>query len=76
MPGAQENKARTPIVAFIAVLPCLSVSRPELSVNPALPYFNQPDQALRDDLPPLFDQLVNNLTGRLNLADQADALTR
>jgi len=37
---------------------------------------NQADQALRDDLPRLFDQFVNNLTGWLDLSDQADALTR
>ena len=34
------------------------------------------EQALRDDLPRLLDQLVNDLTGRLDLADQAHALAR
>jgi hypothetical protein len=35
---------------------------------------NQNGQALRDDLPRLGDQLVNNLTRWLDLADQANAL--
>src|SRR5262245_20089397 len=34
----------------------------------------QADQALRDDLPRLLDQLVNELTGRLDRADQARSL--
>ena len=42
----------------------------------ASPCCNQTSQTLRDDLPRLFDQLVNNLTGGLDLADQAHALTR
>ena len=36
----------------------------------------QAEQALRDDLPRLLDQFVNELTGRLELADQASALAR
>src|SRR6516164_466292 len=36
----------------------------------------QADQALCDDLPRLLDQLVNDLTGRLDLADQAHVLAR
>src|SRR5262245_1317037 len=36
----------------------------------------QAEQALRDDLPRLLDQVVKDLTGRLDLADQADALAR
>src|SRR5262249_51676718 len=36
----------------------------------------QAEQALRDDLPRLLDQLVNDSTGRLDLADQAHALAR
>src|SRR5262249_27110171 len=36
----------------------------------------QAEQALRDDLPRLLDQFVNDLTGRLDLADQAHALAR
>src|SRR6516225_4462813 len=34
------------------------------------------DKARRDDLPRFFHQHVNNLAGRLDLADQADALAR
>ena len=34
------------------------------------------DKAPPDDLPRFFHQLVNNLAGRLDLADQADALAR
>src|SRR5215468_1169518 len=37
---------------------------------------DEPGQALRDDLACLGDQLTNNLTGRLHLMDQANALTR
>src|SRR5215472_17029619 len=37
---------------------------------------HQAEQALRDDLPRLLDQFVNDLTGRLDLADQAHTLTR
>jgi hypothetical protein len=40
------------------------------------PCRNQTDQPLRDDLPRPLDQLVNDLTGRLDLADQANRLTR
>src|SRR6516165_2576673 len=36
----------------------------------------QAEQALRDDLPRLLDQLVNDSTGRLDRADQAHALAR
>src|SRR5262249_5961861 len=36
----------------------------------------QAEQALRGDLPRLLAQLVNDLTGRLDLADQAHALAR
>src|SRR5215467_3717037 len=36
----------------------------------------QAEQALRDDLPRLLDQFVNDLTGRLDRADQAYALAR
>src|SRR5262249_39542778 len=36
----------------------------------------QAEQAPRDDLPRLLDQFVNDLTGRLDLADQADTLAR
>src|SRR5262249_21003571 len=36
----------------------------------------QAEQALRDDLPRLLDQFVNDSTGRLDLADQAHALAR
>ena len=42
----------------------------------ASPCCNQTGQALRDELPRPFDQLVDNLAGRLDLADQANALTR
>ena len=35
----------------------------------------QAEQALRDDLPRLLDEFVNDLTGRLDLADQTNALT-
>src|SRR5262249_11968906 len=37
---------------------------------------DEPGQAMRDDLARLCDQLTNNLTGGLDLADQANALTR
>src|SRR5262245_31566955 len=37
---------------------------------------DEPGQALRDDLARLCDQLTNNLTGRLDLVNQANALTR
>ena len=36
----------------------------------------QADQALRDDLSRLLDELMNDLTGRLDLADQAHTLAR
>src|SRR6516225_4260581 len=36
----------------------------------------QAEQALRDDLPCLLNQFVNDLTGRLDRADQAHALVR
>src|SRR5262249_24309564 len=36
----------------------------------------QAEQAPRDDLPRLLDQFVKDLTGRLDLADQAHALAR
>src|SRR5262249_35194025 len=36
----------------------------------------QAEQAPRDDLPRLLDQFVNDLTGRLDLADQAHTLAR
>jgi len=52
------------------------VARRRESVSCYASVCNQIDQALRDDLPRLFDQFVNNLTGRLDLADQANALTR
>jgi hypothetical protein len=41
-----------------------------------IPWRKQAEQALRDDLPRLFHQFVNNLCGWLDLADQASALTR
>src|SRR5262252_5361352 len=37
---------------------------------------DEPGQALRDDLARFCDQLTNNLTGGLDLVDQANALTR
>src|SRR5262250_1155643 len=37
---------------------------------------DEPGQALRDDLARLGDQLTNDLTGRLDLVDQSDALAR
>src|SRR5215813_3749459 len=37
---------------------------------------HQAEQAMRDDLPRLLDQFVKDLTGRLDLADQAHALAR
>lgn len=42
----------------------------------ACAFCDQTDQALGDDLPRLLDQLVNDLTGRLDLPDQANALAR
>src|SRR5215470_19404383 len=36
---------------------------------------DEPGQALRDDLARLGDQLTNDLTGRLDLVDQPNALT-
>jgi len=37
---------------------------------------DEPGQALRDDLARLGDQLTNDLSGRFDLVDQANALTR
>src|SRR5262245_28513204 len=45
-------------------------------VGPSLPPCGQTGQALRDDLPCLVDQLANDLAGRLDLPDQANALAR
>ena len=45
-------------------------------VSPNLPPCGQTGEALRDDLPCLLHQLANDLTGRLDLFDQANALAR
>ena len=39
-------------------------------------FSGQTGQALRDDLPCLVNQLANDLSGRLDLADQANTLAR
>src|SRR5262245_14043958 len=45
-------------------------------IGASLPPCSQTGQALLDDLPCLVHQLANDLSGRLDLADQANALAR
>ena len=66
--------------------PPVCASRPNVRVSrrkrvssfwlaPVCPCCDQIGQALRDDLPRLFDQLAHNLPGRFNLSDQTNGLT-
>src|SRR5215475_3347989 len=77
--GAPDSKlalkASSRSCSFISpprVMPELRVS----NLAPAGLRRDEPDQALRDDLARLGDQLTNDLTSRLDLVDQANALTR
>src|SRR5262249_31409221 len=64
----------SPPVRAVRVEGCKSDCLPR-GIRPAgSRWLYQAEQALRDDLPRLLDQLVNDLTGRLDLADQAHAL--
>src|SRR5215467_8325513 len=62
---------------------CSFISPPRVAPEPRVSKLasaglcrDEPGQALRDDLARLRDQLGNNLTGGLDLVDQANALTR
>src|SRR5215472_1971682 len=74
----QFLRHRTPLlpVRAVRVKGCKSDCLPRGARPAGSRRLYQAEQAVRDDLPRLLDQFVNDVTGRLDLADEAHALAR
>src|SRR5262245_28822894 len=72
----RAGEPRAPVPAFERGKPGRRPRSASAVGEPGPAPCDQTGQALRDDLPCLLHQLANDLTGRLDLPDQADALAR
>src|SRR5580692_3350018 len=70
------DKLPAPPSGFVALELCVRPRQLGSWLAAACSSCDQTSQALRDDLPCLLHQLANDLTGRIDLPDRANALAR